>query len=199
MVKGSILGWEAERHRSRHSRARHALAKLLKVIALRARLEPQPTQAGISALQAEVGRLVKAPLQDEDDLLAQQLAPLREEIRRVATEKTVELDTLRRESEAEIAYLRAEISRLGFARKALQQERDRWQQEAERFRELHRQDERRGKRLEESLRKMVERVQQIWPPMSDRPQPDQHDLMYLRKGHKSPILRARFKATGRGQ
>lgn len=164
-----------------------------------ARAQPQPPQAEINALEQRVARLVQTALHDEDQHLAQQLKALHQEIQRVAQVKTLELDALRRESEAEMAHLRAVNLALERAKAELQQELERCQQEARRFRELHEQEKARGERLEDSLGQIIERVRLIWPPKSDRPQPDHHDLMYLRKGHESPVLQERLQAVGRRQ
>ncbi len=189
---------ESPTRRRSASRTQPALGRLLELAAVSARAQPQPPQAEINALEQGVARLVQTALREEDEHLTHQLEALHQEIRRVAQLKTLELDTLRRESEAEIAYQRAEYKALGCAKAELQQELDHWQQEAQRFRELHRQEQRRSKGLDESMGQMIKRVQLIWPQNSDRPQPDQHDLLYLRKGRKSPVLQERLQALGRG-
>ena len=199
MTKSSFPRREPSTRRRSSSRTRPALAKLLELAAVSARAHPKPPQAEINSLEQGVARLVQTALRDEDTHLTQQLEALRQEIQRVAQEKTLELDTLRRESEAEIAYLRADNRTLDRAKTELQQELDRWQREAQRFRELHQQEKRRCKGLEDSLRQVIDRVRLIWPPRSDRPQPDHHDLLYLRKGHKSPVLQERLQSLGHGQ
>ena len=64
---------------------------------------------------------------------------------------------------------------------------------------MHQEEKRLGKGLEDSLRQIIERSQLYWRRKSERPQPDHHDLLSLRKGHTSTVLHERLRAAGRGQ